>query len=161
MHGGGMIFLHRFFGLEQPLDWEAATGCVLVSVEDRLAPENPQPALTKDCYAGLGLAAAIALMAHDQGGPPSLSSLMLDDRSDSTSSIQYDNDEPVALCQQPIAQGDVPGDRAGRDDISEYFAPAPAKDLEGLSPAWVDVGSAKVMCDKMITYTSKFWAAGV
>lgn len=53
MHGGGMIFLNRLFGLEQPLEWVVETGCVLVSVEYRLAPENPQPAALHDCWAGL------------------------------------------------------------------------------------------------------------
>lgn len=53
MHGGGMIFLNRLFGLEQPLEWVVETGCVLVSAEYRLAPENPQPAALHDCWAGL------------------------------------------------------------------------------------------------------------
>ncbi|KAJ4155073.1 hypothetical protein LMH87_000339 [Akanthomyces muscarius] len=53
MHGGAMIFLNRLFGLEQPLEWVMETGCVLVSVEYRLAPENPQPAALHDCWAGL------------------------------------------------------------------------------------------------------------
>ena len=191
MHGGGMIFLHRFVGLEQPIDWVMATGCVLVSVEYRLAPENPQPALSDDCYAGLcwvhsnatllgvdtkrimvaghsggsGLAAAIALMARDKGGPPICAQLlacpMLDDRNDSTSCMQYDDEEPWARVSNAIAWGAVLGDRAGRDDVSEYFAPARAKNLEGLPPAWVDVGSAEVMRDEAVTYASKLWAAGV
>ena len=70
-------------------------GAVVVSVEYRLAPENPHPAPVEDCYAGLawiaehaaelgidpdrlaiyggsaggGLAIATALMARDRGGP--------------------------------------------------------------------------------------------
>ena len=53
MQGSGMVFPHRFVGLEKPLDWIAATGCVLLSVKYRLAGENPQPALDNDYYAGL------------------------------------------------------------------------------------------------------------
>ncbi|WCT72802.1 alpha/beta hydrolase [Sphingomonas naphthae] len=94
IHGGGYVggaadqmeFLHR------PL--VKALGCVLVSVDYRLAPEAPFPAAIEDCYAGLawviahgwalgidparigvmgesaggGLAAALALMVRDRGG---------------------------------------------------------------------------------------------
>jgi len=191
MHGGGMIFLHRFVGLEQPLDWVATTGCVLVSVEYRLAPEHPQPALSNDCYAGLcwvnanagalgvdhnrimvaghsggsGLAAAIALMARDKGGPPICAQLlacpMLDDRNYTISSQQFDDEEPWDRASNITAWSAVLGERAGGDDVSEYFAPARAENLEGLPPAWIDVGSAEVMRDEAVAYASKLWAAGV
>ncbi|KAJ6007929.1 hypothetical protein N7540_011905 [Penicillium herquei] len=124
MHGGGMIFLNRHVGLEQPLDWVIETGCVLISVEYRLGPEDPQPAALHDCYAGLcwvhshadtlyvnrdrimvaghsggsGLAAGIALFARDQNGPAICAQLlacpMIDDRNKSVSSRQFEDEEP-------------------------------------------------------------------
>lgn len=93
IHGGGYVagdaasleFAHR------PL--AAALGCVIVSVDYRLAPETPHPGPVEDCYAGLawvvaqadvlridlnrlgvmgesaggGLAAALTLLARDRG----------------------------------------------------------------------------------------------
>lgn len=99
-----MIFLGRHVGLEQPLDWVMETGCVLVSFEYRLAPENPQAAALHDCYAGLqwvhshaadllgvdrtlimvaghsggsGLSAGIALFARDLADGPDICAQLL------------------------------------------------------------------------------------
>lgn len=110
VHGGGYVggsaapieFMHR--PLAQDL------GCVIVSVEYRLAPETSFPGNIEDCYAGLawtlahaselridperigvtgesaggGLAAALALLARDRGEIPLAFQLltypMLDDR---------------------------------------------------------------------------------
>jgi acetyl esterase/lipase/enterochelin esterase-like enzyme len=93
IHGGGYVV-----GNPEGDDWEAkkivdAVGCVLVSVDYRLAPENPYPAPLDDCYAALkwlhaeaaelgvdrarigiagvsaggGLCAALGLLARDRG----------------------------------------------------------------------------------------------
>lgn len=53
IHGGGMVLLDRFAGIDLPLQWMMETGAVVVSVEYRLAPENQHPAMLNDCYAGL------------------------------------------------------------------------------------------------------------
>jgi acetyl esterase/lipase len=94
IHGGGYVAGTAAM-MTVPLGQLIATlgGCVAVSVDYRLAPENPFPASIEDCYAGLawtfahaeelgidparigvmgesaggGLAAALALLARDRG----------------------------------------------------------------------------------------------
>lgn len=53
IHGGGMIFGHRFSGIETVLPFVAKYQAVCISVEYRLAPENRAPSATYDCYDGL------------------------------------------------------------------------------------------------------------
>jgi acetyl esterase/lipase len=118
MHGGGMILGDRRTALPDALDLAASVGATVISVEYRLAPEHPYPAPVEDCYAGLfwvaanagelnidpdrivvagpssggGLAAAVALLARDRGGPALASQMllapMLDNRNDSASARQ-------------------------------------------------------------------------
>jgi acetyl esterase/lipase len=117
-HGGGMIIGDNRTGVLEALDWAEEFGLVVVSVEYRLAPETPHPGPINDCYAGPawtadhadelgyepgrlivaggsadgGLAAALALMARDKGGPALAGQMliypMLDDRNDTYSSRQ-------------------------------------------------------------------------
>ncbi len=95
IHGGGMV-LGSVDNDDPTCAARAADlGCLVASVEYRLAPEHPFPAPMKDCYAGLswlagnaaelgiiaerivvggasaggGLAAGLALMARDLSGP--------------------------------------------------------------------------------------------
>ena len=52
-HGGGMVMGDNRTGMDIELDWAQELGLVIVSVEYRLAPEQPHPAPVEDCYAGL------------------------------------------------------------------------------------------------------------
>lgn len=59
-HGGGMVIGDRFLGADMLIEWVELMDAVAVSVEYRLAPENPDPAPVEDCYAGLVWTAAHA-----------------------------------------------------------------------------------------------------
>ncbi|MDP1792651.1 MAG: alpha/beta hydrolase [Acidimicrobiales bacterium] len=117
IHGGGMVAGRYDLDEFQSKTFASKFGCVVVSVEYRLAPEDPYPAPLHDCYAGLqwvhreatglggspdriviagasaggGLAAGLALLARDRGEVPVAAQMlifpMIDDR-DQTASNQ-------------------------------------------------------------------------
>ncbi|MDR0592240.1 MAG: alpha/beta hydrolase, partial [Bifidobacteriaceae bacterium] len=189
IHGGGMATGNRTSGVGEPLAWARRFGLVVVSVEYRLAPETRHLGPVGDCYAGLewvaahasdlgldpgkilvagasaggGLAAGVALMARDLGGPPLLGALllapMLDDRNQTASAKQMegsvwdwrDNDFAWRL---------LLGDLSGGDLVSPYAAPARARDLGGLPPLFIDVGSAETFRDEVVDFAARVWRRG-
>lgn len=189
-HGGGMIIGDRFTGIDLLLDWVDAFDLLVVSVEYRLAPEHPDPALIDDCYAGLlwtaahadelgvdparlivggasaggGLAAGLALMARDRGAPALAGQIlicpMLDDRNETVSSHQIDGVGVWDRGSNDTGWDAYLGDRRGTDAVSIYAAPGRADDLSNLPPAVIDVGSAEVFRDEDAAYASRIWAAG-
>lgn len=190
IHGGGMVQGSRFDGIEQVLAWVDEFDAVGVSVEYRLAPENPDPAPVSDCYAGLvyiaehsdelgfdadrilivggsaggGLAAGTALMARDKGGPKLFAQMiacgMLDDRNETISSHQIDGIGVWDRTSNDTGWFALLGDRLQTDNVSIYAAPGRATDLSGLPQTYLDAGSAEVFRDEVVAYASKIWAAG-
>ncbi len=168
----------------------AEIGAVVVSVEYRLAPEHPFPAGIEDCHAGLvwmaenaaeigvdpariaiagqsaggGLAAGTALMARDRGGPALCFQLLeipeLDDRLDTPSMLAF-TDTP--LWNRPNAiwswRHYLGPDHQG--EPSAYAAPARAKDLAGLPPAYVSTMEFDPLRDEGILYAMRLLEAGV
>ena len=189
-HGGGMV-AGGPFDVSEALDMAEARGAVLVSVDYRLAPENPDPAPLDDCYAsvlwaaehaedllidrerillggasaGGGLAAGTALRIRDQGGPAlkglMLLSPMLDDRMTSLSSDQLATKGTWTRANNEAAWKMLLGDRAGTDEVTIYAAPARASDLSGLPRTYIDVGSVDLFRDEDVAFASLIWACGV
>lgn len=189
-HGGGMIIGDRFTGAEEYLNWVMQLDAVVVSVEYRLAPENPDPAPVDDCYAGLvwtaahaeelgidparlvigggsaggGLAAGVTLKARDLGGPALAGQLliypMIDDRNETASSHQVDGFGVWDRGSNDTGWDALLGDRRKTDAVSIYAAPARATDLRNLPPAFIDVASAEVFRDEDVAYATKIWEQG-
>ncbi|MDI2029345.1 alpha/beta hydrolase [Saccharopolyspora sp. TS4A08] len=188
IHGGGMISgSHRQALDVMATEWGRELGCAIVSVDYRLAPENPHPAPVEDCYAGLrwvaeqdgfdperivitggsaggGLAAAVALMCRDFGGPALLGQLlqcpMLDDRNDTPSARQMRGRGIWDQQNNEVGWTALLGESRGGDDVSPYAAPARAEDLSGLPPTFIDVGSAETFRDEDVAYATRIWQAG-
>lgn len=191
LHGGGMILGDNRSGADNLLPWVIELGAVAVSVEYRLAPEHPHPAPVEDCYAGLvwtaehaqelgidpdrltvvgtsaggGLAAGVALMARDRGGPRLSHQLlfcpMLDDRAVTASSQELNGEGIWDRASNATGWAALLGDAAGGADVSPYAAPARAADLSGLPPAFIDVGTSETFRDEDLEYAARLCAAGV
>jgi acetyl esterase/lipase len=189
-HGGGMIAgSYRSVELADELDRAQELQMAVVAVEYRLAPEHPHPAPIDDCDAGLRwvtgngdelgldksrivvsgnsaggcLAASLALLARDRGGPDLIGQMlqcpMLDDRCDTPSAVQLERAGLWDGASNRAGFTALLGDRRG-GDVSCYAAPARATDLSGLPPAFIDVGSVEALRDDAITYARRIWLAG-
>ena len=189
IHGGG--FVTGSMEMEHGFATNVARGlgAVVIAVEYRLAPENPFPAGIEDCYAALswlysdaanldvdteriavggqsaggGLAAAIALLARDRGGPPLCFQFLgipeLDHRLETTS-MQTFVDTP--LWHRPNAELSWQY-YLGPDPypVSPYASPAIAEDLRGLPPAYVTAMEFDPLRDEGIIYALRMMEAGV
>ena len=190
IHGGGMVLGDNRGGMLEILDWAQALELVVVSVEYRLAPETPHPGPVEDCYAGLvwtaahaqelgfgptqivitgtsaggGLAAAVALLARDRGGPTLAGQMllcpMLDDRNDTASADQMAGVGVWDRTANETGWTALLGEARGGPDVSPYAAPARATNLSDLPPTFIDVGSAETFRDEDIAYASRIWQAG-
>jgi acetyl esterase/lipase len=188
-HGGGMIMgdVDLFDGpVARYVD---ATGVPLLSVDYRVAPEHPHPVPVEDCYLGLrwladhagelgvdpariavmgdsagaGLAAAVALMARDRGGPRIARQVlmypMLDDRTVAADAAIA----PFAVWTYDdniTGWSALLGDGAGGNGTSPYAAPARASDLGGLPPLYLEVGELDIFRDEGIDYVRRTADAG-
>ncbi|MFK0177535.1 alpha/beta hydrolase [Streptomyces xanthochromogenes] len=191
LHGGGMIMGNAWSVLPRLLrEWVLPLGLAVVSVEYPLAPRARYPVPVESCYAGLvwmaehagalgvdagrivvagksaggGLAAALALLTRDRGGPVPVGQLlmspMLDDRGDTFSSHQLATVDIWDRTSNSTAWQALLGSRYGSVDLSPYAAPARATDLAGLPAAYIDVGSAETFRDEGVAYARAIWAAG-
>lgn len=117
--------------------------------------------------AGGCLSAALALLCRDRGGPALcfqyLDSPVLDDRMQTPSmgtfhdTPQFDRSCAEAIWAHYLGAGVRPGSAA----VSQYAAPARAKDLSGLPPAYVVLCEFDPLRDEGIEYAHRLVQAGV
>lgn len=193
MHGGGFAVGSLDTEHAFSVAITEALGIALVSVDYRLAPENPYPAGLNDCYAALcwlhdnatslgvdparigiygqsaggGLAAALALMARDQGGPAICFQFLgmpeLDDRLETTSMKNFTDTPAWSRPSAEYSWDYYLGDnyRRGAANVPIYAAPARASDLAGLPPAYITAMEFDPLRDEDVIYGLRLLEAGV
>jgi acetyl esterase/lipase len=193
IHGGGMVLGSVDMNDYDCAARASSLSCLVVSVDYRLAPEHPFPAPMNDCYAGLswmaanagelgidpqrlaiggasaggGLAAGLALMARDRGGPDICFQLliypMLDHRNETVSSQAIADtrvwNRSANLAGWAAYLGEGVGGANG--EVSPYASPSVAADLSGLPPAYINVGEFDMFLDEDVAYATELMRAGV
>jgi len=194
IHGGGMVMGSALQIQSVPAALAIAAGVPVASVEYRLAPEHPFPAPQEDCHsalawlagqadtygfdasrivvagesAGGGLAAALAIMARDLGGPAIAGQLltypMLDHRTGSDACPYENPTTGEFIWTRPsnrFGWGALQGDYKADDARRGWFSPSLAEDLSNLPPAYIATGSLDLFFDENLDYARRLVAAGV
>jgi acetyl esterase len=188
-HGGGFVLgdLDTYDSVCRAICQES--GCVVVSVDYRLAPEHPFPAAVEDCHgalawvaahaaelggdarriavcgdsAGGNLAAVLALLARGKGPAIRYQVLIYP----VTSAMPGD-----LPSHQTFGEGYILSLRTMRAWTTHYLgapgrapdfrgAPLLADDLSGLPPALILVGGYDALYDDGVTYANRLIEAGV
>jgi acetyl esterase/lipase len=191
IHGGGFILGDPFQDEAANIAFVRTLGISVAAVRYRLGPEHPSPAAVEDAYAaltwlfahadarmidpsriaiggasaGAGLAAGLALYAHDRGEVRPVFQLlvypMLDDRTVLRTDMDTSNVRVWTPKSNRFGWTSYLGEEPGSADVSPYAAPARRDDLTGLPPAWIGVGSLDLFYDEDLAYAKRLAQSGV
>ncbi len=188
-HGGGWVLgdVETYDAVCRALT--LASGCIVASVDYRLAPEHPYPAALEDCYAvtkyiaenahefgadagrlavggdsaGGNLAAAVTLLAREQGGPGLHFQLLIypaTDYSADTGSIE-EFAEGHFLTRAGLQWFWLQYASHAENGLNHFVSPINAADLSSLPPAFVITAECDVLRDQGEAYAQRLEDAGV
>jgi acetyl esterase len=188
-HGGGFVICNLDTHDRQCRALANSAGCVVVSVDYRLAPEHKYPAAVEDSFAatryiadhpdefgadgtriavggdsaGGNLAAVVALMARERGGPRLAYQLLVyplvDINDEHPSMRQFAQDHFLTReAMDWFMELYLPNPDKGREP---YASPMNAGDFRGLPPAMIITAECDPLRDQGEAYARKLEAAGV
>jgi acetyl esterase/lipase len=185
IHGGGFVMGSPEMDVARNIELARATGCTILSVDYRLAPEHPHPAGLEDCHAALvwlagearslgfsrerigvigesaggGLAASLALVARDRGSVPLSCQVLI-----------YPMLVPHDKAMDDARTGHFIWSRASNTFAwSAYLDGKTAQDgtvaglatnVSGLPPTFLVVGELDLFVHDNLSYASRLVAAG-
>jgi acetyl esterase len=164
------------------------SGCAVVSLGYRLAPEHKFPIASNDAWdalrhlatnaahwgldgariavggdsAGGTLAAVCAILARDAGLPLALQMLIYPGATAHQDTASHRRFAAGPLLGEALISyffAQYVNSKAERDDWR--FAPLNADDVEGVAPAWIGLAECDPVVDEGIAYADKLRAAGV
>ena len=188
-HGGGFVICNLDTHDRQCRGLAKASGCAVIAVDYRLAPEHKYPAAVDDAYAatryiaehaaefgvdpkriavggdsaGGNLATVVCLLSRDRGGPPLRFQLLIyplvDFYDESPSMRQYSKDH---FLTRESMDWFTENYLPGREaGLEPSASPTKAKDFKGLPPAMILTAECDPLRDQGEAYARKLQAAGV
>ncbi|MEU9267138.1 alpha/beta hydrolase [Streptomyces sp. NPDC048251] len=191
VHGGGLIFGAPEQDDRTNIAFVRELGITVAAVRYRLGPDHPAPAAVEDAYAALqglvaraddlhidvdrvaiggasaggGIAAALALLAHDRAEIRPVFQLLVYPMLDDRTTTRTDLDALKVRLWTPKSNrygwSSYLGDAVAGPDVSPYAAAARREDLTGLPPAWIGVGTLDLFHDEDVEYARRLSESGV
>lgn len=191
IHGGGLVIGSPEQDDRTNAAFARELGITVAAVRYRLAPAHRAPAAVEDAYAGLagivamadelgidvdriavggasaggGIAAALVLLAHDRGDIPICFQLLVYPMLDDRTPDRLDHDTRNVRVWTPgsnrFGWTSYVGEGRGGAEVSEYWAAARRRDLRGLPPAWIGVGTLDLFHDEDVDYARRLRETGV
>jgi acetyl esterase/lipase len=193
LHGGGFVLGDLEFEHSSYLRLCRELGIVAVAVDYRLAPEAPYPAALNDCFtaltwvvrnsselkvdperlgtygqsAGACIAAALAILSRDEGGPSIVFQFLgipvLDDRMQTESMRQF-VDTPLwdtngtGMAWDYYLGGAY---KRGSEDVPCLASPARVESVAGLPPTYISTMEFDPLRDEGVLFALRLMQAGV
>jgi len=190
IHGGGFVLPAAGYHYRNAMRYAKESGCRVVFVNYRLAPEHHHPVFFEDCYAamcwvydnaeplnidisriGIGgdsagstLAVGVCMMVRDRKHPVKLLFQMLPypylDARGTSESCKKFTDTP--MWNSSLSDRIGPMTKADRNDPNYvYYSPVEAASFEGLPSAYIEPAEFDCLHDDGILYADKLREAGI
>lgn len=189
IHGGGYFLLDAEMCLPPLVQAVSQLGVQILSIDYRLAPENPYPTPFDDCWsalqwvyanakelnidttriavmgesAGGGLAAGMTLKARDTNlTPPLAKQILVYPMLDDRTTANHAGEKAFWTEADNITGWTAYlGSQRGTDRVEPYGAPARVESVEGLPPLYLDCAQLDIFVHEDLDYARRFVAANI